>query len=206
MERVFSRSRVLRGRDSRRKCKNRPVSENRVKSDSRRLQTSLSSGLPLSSESFVWASHVQAKSVTPKLAEEGVRPDASEGGLFLQSPSGLDVADSALLDLPPRRIAQQSSRVASGLPLALVPSVPNEPKHFVYLLESTRNLDHHYTGPMSDVPARLAAHNDARSLHTAKHGPWKLLVAMEFTDRDRAARFERYLKTGSGRAFARRHF
>ena len=86
------------------------------------------------------------------------------------------------------------------------PACPIEPKHFVYVLESTRNPDRHYIGLTSDVPARLAAHNNARSLHTAKHGPWKLLVAMEFTDEDRAARFERYLKTGSGRAFARRHF
>ena len=92
------------------------------------------------------------------------------------------------------------------MPLALLPSVPNEPKHFVYVLESTRNPDRHYIGLTSDVPARLAAHNDARSLHTTKHGPWKLLVWMEFTDAAAAARFERYLKTGSGRAFARRHF
>ena len=79
-------------------------------------------------------------------------------------------------------------------------------KHFVYVLESTRSPDRHFIGLTSDVPARLAAHNHARSLRTAKHGPWKLLVAMKFTDEDRAARFERYRKTGSGRAFARRHF
>ena len=84
--------------------------------------------------------------------------------------------------------------------------MPNEPKHFVYVLESTRNPHRHYSGLTSDVAARLAAHNDARSLHTAKHGPWKLLVSMEFTDAEVAARFERYLKTGSGRAFAGRHF
>lgn len=40
MERVFSGTRVLRGRGFRRKCKNRPVSENRVKFDSRRLHHS----------------------------------------------------------------------------------------------------------------------------------------------------------------------
>jgi len=84
--------------------------------------------------------------------------------------------------------------------------MPIEPKHFVYVLESTRSTCRHYIGLTSDVSARLAAHNDARSLHTAKHGPWKLLVSMEFTDASVAARFERYLKTGSGRAFARRHF
>jgi putative endonuclease len=84
--------------------------------------------------------------------------------------------------------------------------VPNEPKHLVYVLESSRNPDRHYIGLTSDVAARLAAHNDARSPHTAKHGPWTLLVALEFADEGRAAKFERYLKTGSGRAFARRHF
>lgn len=84
--------------------------------------------------------------------------------------------------------------------------MPGGLKHLVYVLESARNRERHYIGLTSDVPARLAAHNDARSLHTAKHGPWKLLVAIEFTDEDRAARFERYLKTGSGRAFAKRHF
>jgi hypothetical protein len=31
-------------------------------------------------------------------------------------------------------------------------------------------------------------------------------VALEFADAKNAARFERYLKTGSGRAFAKRHF
>ena len=62
--------------------------------------------------------------------------------------------------------------------------MPDESKHFVYVLESTRSPDCHYSGLTSDVAARLAAHNDARSLHTAKHGPWKLLVSMESTDAD----------------------
>jgi len=84
--------------------------------------------------------------------------------------------------------------------------MPGGLKHFVYVLESSRSPDRHYIGLTSDVSARLAAHNDARSWHTAKHGPWKLLVSMEFTDAAVAARFERYLKTGSGRAFAGRHF
>lgn len=75
MERVFSGMRVLRGRELGRKCKNRRVSENGVKFDSRRLQTSLTLGLPQPRVSFVWASHLQAKSVPPKLQEEGAKPD-----------------------------------------------------------------------------------------------------------------------------------
>jgi putative endonuclease len=41
---------------------------------------------------------------------------------------------------------------------------------------------------------------------TARHRPWRLPAAVEFASEGLAARFERYLKTGSGRAFARRHF
>jgi predicted GIY-YIG superfamily endonuclease len=52
----------------------------------------------------------------------------------------------------------------------------------------------------------LLAHNAGGSPHTARFKPWKLLVSIEFPDQSTAARFERYLKSGSGRAFAKRHF
>jgi putative endonuclease len=61
-------------------------------------------------------------------------------------------------------------------------------------------------GTSSNVLARLAWHNEGLSRHTAKHRPWKLLVSIEFTDEPRAMGFEKYLKSGSGRAFAKRHF
>ncbi len=77
MERAFSGTRVLRGRDSLGQCRNRPDLEKRVKSDSRRLHTSLTSGLPPSSVNFVLASHVHAKLVTPKQREEGIHPSGS---------------------------------------------------------------------------------------------------------------------------------
>jgi predicted GIY-YIG superfamily endonuclease len=57
----------------------------------------------------------------------------------------------------------------------------------------------------SDVAFRLAWHNDGRSCHTANHRPWRVLAIIEFDNPDSAASFERYLKTGSGRAFAKRH-
>jgi hypothetical protein len=49
-------------------------------------------------------------------------------------------------------------------------------------------------------------HNDARAIHTSKFAPWRLLVAIEFADVDHTVRFEEFLKSGSGRAFAKRHF
>jgi hypothetical protein len=41
---------------------------------------------------------------------------------------------------------------------------------------------------------------------TISHRPWSLVVSLEFADAVTARRFERYLKSGSGRAFAKRHF
>ena len=53
---------------------------------------------------------------------------------------------------------------------------------------------------------RLAAHNGGLSAHTASGCPWRVIVSIEFADAKKAAAFERYLKSGSGRAFAQRHF
>ena len=52
---------------------------------------------------------------------------------------------------------------------------------------------------------RLAAHNAGRCPHTAGGGPWQLDVTVDFADERRALALERYLKSGSGVAFAKRH-
>jgi putative endonuclease len=81
-----------------------------------------------------------------------------------------------------------------------------EDKRFVYVLKSANSKPHFYIGLTSDIRVRLADHNAGRCPHTARHRPWQLHVVIEFPDESRAIRFERYLKSGSGRAFARRHF
>jgi predicted GIY-YIG superfamily endonuclease len=55
------------------------------------------------------------------------------------------------------------------------------------------------------VAKRHAAHNAGCSVHTAKYRPWSIDVVVEFEDEKRALAFERYLKSGSGIAFAHRH-
>jgi predicted GIY-YIG superfamily endonuclease len=60
-------------------------------------------------------------------------------------------------------------------------------------------------GLTADVSARLVHHNDGRCPHTARYRSWELHVVIEFADEPTAIRFERYLKSGSGRAFAKRH-
>ena len=82
----------------------------------------------------------------------------------------------------------------------------NPDKRFVYVLRSDQNPRRHYVGLTSDVAARLEWRNAGQNQHTAKDRPWHLLVSLEFRTADAAGQFERYLKTGSGRAFAKRHF
>jgi len=78
-------------------------------------------------------------------------------------------------------------------------------KRFVYVLRSDSDPERHYVGLSSDVDRRLERHNHGPSGHTVEHRPWSLEVVIEFPTEQQAARFEQYLKTGSGRAFAKRH-
>lgn len=78
--------------------------------------------------------------------------------------------------------------------------------HFVYLLQSVADLDRYYVGISTDPARRLDEHNSGQSIHTNKHKPWKIVVSVGFDDPVKAAAFERYLKSGSGRAFAKKHF
>jgi putative endonuclease len=79
-------------------------------------------------------------------------------------------------------------------------------RRFVYIIQSIRTHGAYYTGLTSDPDARLTAHNAGASQHTAAQRPWKKLVVVEFDEEEPAVLFEKYLKTGSGREFARRHF
>ena len=79
-------------------------------------------------------------------------------------------------------------------------------QRFVYVLRSTNHPDRYYVGLTSDVAVRLAVHNSGGSRHTAGLRPWHLVAAIEFSCESSAVAFEKYLKSGSGRAFAKRHF
>ena len=78
-------------------------------------------------------------------------------------------------------------------------------KRFVYVLRNDAIPPRYYTGLTSNVPRRCAEHNAGSCIHTAKYRPWSIDVVIEFADERRAAVFERYLKSGSGVAFAQRH-
>jgi putative endonuclease len=79
-------------------------------------------------------------------------------------------------------------------------------KRSVYVLRSIPAPERYYVGLTSDVESRLMTHNSGGSQHTALIRPWELVASIEFANENSAIAFEKYLKTGSGRAFAKRHF
>lgn len=76
--------------------------------------------------------------------------------------------------------------------------------HYVYLIESLSEDSQRYVGITADLKQRLQEHNAGKSPHTPKFRPWRLATYVAFTERSKAESFERYLKSGSGHAFARR--
>ena len=75
---------------------------------------------------------------------------------------------------------------------------------FVYLLESENFPNQRYVGMTGDIERRLADHNAGKSPHTSKFVPWRLVTYVAFSNKQKAESFERYLKSGSGHAFARK--
>jgi putative endonuclease len=77
---------------------------------------------------------------------------------------------------------------------------------YVYILANEIDLSIHYTGITRNLSVRMRDRNRGNCPHTAKYKPWKIETAIAFTSEVKARAFEKYLKTGSGREFARRHF
>ena len=78
--------------------------------------------------------------------------------------------------------------------------------HYVYILVSEVDSGRHYVGVTADLDERLRHHNSGASPHTSKYRPWRVETCVAFRSKDKAITFESYLKSGSGREFARRHF
>ncbi|MCC7182355.1 MAG: GIY-YIG nuclease family protein [Rhodocyclaceae bacterium] len=77
--------------------------------------------------------------------------------------------------------------------------------HFIdfYLLTSCSQSGRRYTGLTRNLVARLEAHNAGSVPSTAAARPWRIETAIAFRARNKATAVERYLKSHSGRAFAR---
>ena len=78
------------------------------------------------------------------------------------------------------------------------------PYFYVYILQTDATPKHYYTGFTESLEPRLEAHNSGRVPHTSKFRPWHIKTAIAFTDKQKALDFETYLKSASGRAFAKK--
>jgi putative endonuclease len=96
------------------------------------------------------------------------------------------------------------SRPAAFVHLATAMS--HAPKRSVYILRSMKDPTRSYVGLTADIATRVADHNAGACPQTARHVPWRVVVLLQFADERRAALFEKYLKSSSGRAFAQAHF
>ena len=76
--------------------------------------------------------------------------------------------------------------------------------HYVYLLQSLKNPSKTYVGYTTDLKQRLERHNSGGSIHTQLDKPWKLVMYLAFSSEQKAKSFEKYIKVGSGYAFAKK--
>ena len=73
--------------------------------------------------------------------------------------------------------------------------------YYVYILWSSKSKDF-YFGYTEDLKKRLEEHNKGLSKVTKPYRPWSLVFYSAFQNKKLAKDFERYFKTGSGKAFA----
>ena len=78
--------------------------------------------------------------------------------------------------------------------------------YYVYILVSESDESRHYTGLTENPTGRLKEHNSGKVPHTSKYRPWRIESLIAFRSIEKAAQFEKYLKSHSGRAFAKKHF
>lgn len=76
---------------------------------------------------------------------------------------------------------------------------------YVYILQSKKNNETFYTGYTTNIKRRLNEHNRGSDPSTNRYRPWKMVWVSIFQNETLAREFERYLKSGSGRAFRNKH-
>ena len=106
--------------------------------------------------------------------------------------------------IPPGSTSLRSLReLRLGKPREVLRSKASEGCLVVARQGESLDYENFYVGVTDDLRARLAKHNAGEVPHTSKYRPWRLRTYTAFDDEGRAVAFEKYLKSGSGRAFAK---
>lgn len=77
--------------------------------------------------------------------------------------------------------------------------------HYVYILQSKKD-ESYYVGITDNLRERIKRHNSGNVSYTSARRPYKLVFYCAFSNKEKAHQFEKYLKTGSGNAFFKKHF
>jgi len=75
--------------------------------------------------------------------------------------------------------------------------------HYTYLLKLSN--DDYYAGSTKELKSRFEKHQSGEVPHTSKFRPVTLVWYAGFQDKDQSLRFEKYLKSSSGKAFRNKH-
>ena len=75
---------------------------------------------------------------------------------------------------------------------------------YVYILKCVDGT--HYVGCTLNLKQRFVAHKKGNVKSTKHKLPIELIICAAFKDKYKAYYFEKYLKSGSVRAFLKRHF
>jgi putative endonuclease len=78
--------------------------------------------------------------------------------------------------------------------------------YYVYILRSIASNEHYYVGLTENLEERLNKHNTGQCRYTSEFIPWRIETAIAFRSKEKAVAFEKYLKSHSGRVFAKKHF
>ena len=75
--------------------------------------------------------------------------------------------------------------------------------YYVYILHSKKDSSY-YTGHTEDLKHRIAQHSTNSNKYPSTKKPFELVWYCAFRNKSKAVIFEKYLKSGSGFAFARK--
>lgn len=76
----------------------------------------------------------------------------------------------------------------------------------MYYVYSLLCKDGYYVGCTNNLKDRIDRHRRGQVSATAKRQPVKLVFYFAISNKNKAFEFEKYLKSGSGRAFINKHF
>ncbi len=75
--------------------------------------------------------------------------------------------------------------------------------YYVYILKCSDGTE--YVGCTNNLEDRIDRHQKGYNIATKNRLPIRIICYTVFEDRYKAFEFEKYLKTGSGRAFMKKH-